>query len=248
MALVAGAGLGASVASWWLPATLLVLLLPMSELAVGLVNHLLTLLLPPRILPKLDFKDGIAGRLRHDGRHALDALPAAERGGPARAPGNPLPGESRPPAPLRPPDRLRRRPARDDARGRRLPPGCPRARAGPQRALSGRRARQILPLPPPPALEPGAGLLDGLGAQARQAGGVQSPAPGRSRDELHGLERRSGGPARRPASSSRSTPTPRCRARPPADSSGPSPTRSISRDSTRSAGAWSRDTASCSRG
>ena len=60
MALVAGAGLGASVASWWLPATLLVLLLPMSELAVGLVNHLLTLLIPPRILPKLDFKDGIA--------------------------------------------------------------------------------------------------------------------------------------------------------------------------------------------
>ena len=35
------------------------LLLPLSELAVGLVNHLLTLLLPPRVLPKLDFKDGI---------------------------------------------------------------------------------------------------------------------------------------------------------------------------------------------
>ena len=51
MALVAGAGLGASVASWWLPATLLVLLLPMSELAVGLVNHLLTLLLPPGPCP-----------------------------------------------------------------------------------------------------------------------------------------------------------------------------------------------------
>ena len=30
-----------------------------SELAVGLVNHLLTLLMPPRVLPKLDFKDGI---------------------------------------------------------------------------------------------------------------------------------------------------------------------------------------------
>ena len=48
MALVAGAGLGGRVASWWLPATLLVLLLPASELAVGLVNHLLTLLLPAR--------------------------------------------------------------------------------------------------------------------------------------------------------------------------------------------------------
>ena len=37
----------------------LALLLPASELAVGLVNHLLTLLLPPRVLPKLDFKEGI---------------------------------------------------------------------------------------------------------------------------------------------------------------------------------------------
>jgi cyclic beta-1,2-glucan synthetase len=42
--------------------TLLVLaaaLLPVSELAVGLVNHVLTLFLPPRTLPKLDFKDGM---------------------------------------------------------------------------------------------------------------------------------------------------------------------------------------------
>ncbi len=36
------------------------LLLALSELGVGLVNHLLTLFLPPRSLPKLDFKDGIA--------------------------------------------------------------------------------------------------------------------------------------------------------------------------------------------
>ncbi|HMB07044.1 MAG TPA: glycosyltransferase family 2 protein, partial [Isosphaeraceae bacterium] len=35
------------------------LLLPASELAVGLVHHLLTLLLRPRVLPKLDFKEGI---------------------------------------------------------------------------------------------------------------------------------------------------------------------------------------------
>ena len=34
-------------------------LLPSSELAVGLVNYVLTLILPPRVLPKLDFKDGI---------------------------------------------------------------------------------------------------------------------------------------------------------------------------------------------
>ena len=37
----------------------LIALLPGSELAVGLVNHLLTLLLPPRVLPKLELKEGI---------------------------------------------------------------------------------------------------------------------------------------------------------------------------------------------
>jgi cyclic beta-1,2-glucan synthetase len=36
-----------------------VVLLPISELAVGLVHYLLTLLLPPRVLPKMDFKEGI---------------------------------------------------------------------------------------------------------------------------------------------------------------------------------------------
>ena len=47
-------------ASW--PMLLLVLaaaLLPASEWAVGLVHYLITLVLPPRVLPKLDFKDGI---------------------------------------------------------------------------------------------------------------------------------------------------------------------------------------------
>jgi cyclic beta-1,2-glucan synthetase len=34
-------------------------LLPLSELVVGVVNHVLTLFLPPRTLPKIDFKDGI---------------------------------------------------------------------------------------------------------------------------------------------------------------------------------------------
>jgi len=38
---------------------ILAALLPVSELAVGLVNYLLTLVLPPRTLPKLEFKEGI---------------------------------------------------------------------------------------------------------------------------------------------------------------------------------------------
>ena len=52
----AGAAAGASAGGVVL---VLVLLLPVSELAVGLVNQLLTLFMPPRVLPKLDFKDGI---------------------------------------------------------------------------------------------------------------------------------------------------------------------------------------------
>jgi len=39
--------------------TALAALLPVSELAVSLTNYLLTLILPPRTLPRLEFKDGI---------------------------------------------------------------------------------------------------------------------------------------------------------------------------------------------
>src|SRR5262249_54933208 len=38
---------------------LLCALLPVSELALGLVHYLVTLLLPPRVLAKMDFKEGI---------------------------------------------------------------------------------------------------------------------------------------------------------------------------------------------
>jgi cyclic beta-1,2-glucan synthetase len=41
---------------FWMALTLTFTLLPASELAVGFVNHLLTLFLPPRTLPKLEFK------------------------------------------------------------------------------------------------------------------------------------------------------------------------------------------------
>jgi cyclic beta-1,2-glucan synthetase len=43
----------------YLPLLLAAGLLPASELAVGLVHHVLTLILPPRVLAKLDFKEGI---------------------------------------------------------------------------------------------------------------------------------------------------------------------------------------------
>ena len=55
-------------------------LLPASELAVGVVNYFVTLLLPPRTLPKLDFKKGIPLRLRDLRRHADDAGPPGRSG------------------------------------------------------------------------------------------------------------------------------------------------------------------------
>jgi len=61
LAVLARLGLGAGFGGpgWWLPAVVVLLLLPAGDLAVGLVNNLVTLLLPPRVLAKLDFKDGI---------------------------------------------------------------------------------------------------------------------------------------------------------------------------------------------
>jgi cyclic beta-1,2-glucan synthetase len=51
----------AGLATWWWALLIAVLvLLPASELAVGLTNSLVSQVLAPRVLPKLDFKDGIA--------------------------------------------------------------------------------------------------------------------------------------------------------------------------------------------
>lgn len=51
---------GSEDVGWWRWGLLvLVLLLPVSELAVGLLHQVLNLVLPPRVLPKLEFKDGI---------------------------------------------------------------------------------------------------------------------------------------------------------------------------------------------
>jgi cyclic beta-1,2-glucan synthetase len=46
-------------AVWWGVVLVLVTLLPASELAVSLVNYLITLVVSPRVLPKMDFKEGV---------------------------------------------------------------------------------------------------------------------------------------------------------------------------------------------
>ena len=58
--LLALAGCAGALVSWKLALLVVAaLLLPASELAVGLVNHLVTLFMKPRVLPKLDFKEGV---------------------------------------------------------------------------------------------------------------------------------------------------------------------------------------------
>src|SRR5262249_32416577 len=51
------AGAAAGVGLWVL--AFFAALLPASEMAVGIVNYLVTLFIPPRVLPKLAFKEGI---------------------------------------------------------------------------------------------------------------------------------------------------------------------------------------------
>ena len=62
-----------------------VLLLPLSELAVGLVNHLLTLFLPPARPAQARLQGGDPDRARDVRRHPVDARAARQRGGAARA-------------------------------------------------------------------------------------------------------------------------------------------------------------------
>jgi cyclic beta-1,2-glucan synthetase len=57
---VVALALGALTLSWWTIGLAAVTLLPLSEVAVGMVNQVLTLFLPPRVLPKIDAKAGIA--------------------------------------------------------------------------------------------------------------------------------------------------------------------------------------------
>ena len=53
-------GAGPSARGGMLVLLILALILPASDIAVGLINHLVTMILPPRKLARLDFKNGIA--------------------------------------------------------------------------------------------------------------------------------------------------------------------------------------------
>ncbi len=59
LGLILFAGMSGSASPWLWLLVIFAALLPVSELAVGLMNYLLTLALPPRTLPRLEFKEGI---------------------------------------------------------------------------------------------------------------------------------------------------------------------------------------------
>jgi cyclic beta-1,2-glucan synthetase len=61
-AMLAGVAAYSGLGGWSLASIALVVaaLLPLSDLAVGVVHYLVTLIVPPRVLPKLDFKEGIS--------------------------------------------------------------------------------------------------------------------------------------------------------------------------------------------
>ncbi len=199
---------------------------------------------PPRRVPGGNPRQ----RAHHGGRaHPADERARGDRARRARRGAGPR--QPRPAHPLRDPERLRGRPRAGDAGGRGDPGGGAGRHRGPERALRRGAQGPLLPVPPRAAVEPERERLDGMGAQARKARGVQRhPARGH-RHELHREGRRRRGPAQRallPHPRLRHAPAPGLREeahrhqRPPLE---PSALRRASRVSAASP----RATGSCSR-
>ena len=157
--------------------------------AVTIVQWTLTRLLPTRALPKLDFAKGLPDDIRT--LVVIPTLLGRSRGRRRDAPADraPLPVEPRPQAGVRAPHGRRR--LQGHARGR---PAARERRARGIEALNATYGegpvRPVSPPAPRAALEPRRGALHGLGAQAREARGAESPAPGRHGHELHAPRRR----------------------------------------------------------
>ena len=189
-------------------------LIPANDIAVSVVNQLVTAFLPPRVLPKLDLRDGRrAGRAPHRrrGPHAV-----RQRGGGARRRSSTSRCSSSPTArrtstsrssatsPTRPTETRRGR--RRDPRGR----GRGRARA--QRALRARAARRRSTSSTAPAAGTRA-RASGWGGSASAASWPSSTASCADGAAGRVLDRSSATSSRSAASatSSRSTPTRCCR-------------------------------------
>ena len=113
------------------------LVLTTSQLAVGLVNWLATLVVTPRPLPRMDFSDGIPSESR-----TLVVVPtllvsARRHCGAGRSAGGAIPRQSRPQSLLCAADRLRRRGRGDAARRRSAGVAGGTRHRGAQREVSG---------------------------------------------------------------------------------------------------------------
>ena len=159
----------------------LLLLLPATQAAVEFINALVPAATRPRVLPKLDFSKGIPADCAHDGRGAGAVAERAARPRAGDGPGDPVPRQSRPASPLRAPERFggRRRSGRRGPRAARAPGRV--SRRGPERALRRARPDAVLSVPSAPRLQRVGAAVDGLGAQARQAAGPESPPARRVR-------------------------------------------------------------------
>ena len=245
---LAAAGNGPS----WVPALILLFaLLPASDLAINLVNQLITTFLPPRTLPKLDLVEngGVPPELRtavvvpillpdlaavREALDNLEALYLANRG-----------------------PHLHFGLLSDftDAPAEQLETDAAIVAAASEgiRALNvryaGRHQRRVLPVPSPPPLQRTPGGVDGLGAQTRQAGRVQS-VPARRPPGPLGLHRRwrRRRPSNRAATSSPWTPTPCFPRMGPSCWWGRWPIRSTARSTIRTGGGWWPGTGSSSPG
>ena len=184
LTLVLAAGLLAQARAEALPAWALVPLavlatLATGQLAIALVNWLMPLLASPRRLPRMDYSEGIPAESR-----TLVVVPTL-----LTSPGN-VEG-------LVEALEVRFLANRDahlhfglltdlrDAAEETLAQDAPllalaqERHRGPECALRGRPGRHLLSVPSPAPLEPPRPDLDGIRAQARQAGGPQRPAAGR---------------------------------------------------------------------
>ncbi len=230
------AGFGPGAGAWVLLVAILGLG-PASDLAIALVNRTVTDVLGPRPLPRLDLDGGVPSELRTlvvvptllaseaDVEAQVGGLEVhylANRDGDLRfallsdwldAPTEHVPGDDGLLATAGAADRPSQRALR---RG----PG---------------RWRPVPAVPPPATVERGRGLLDGLGAQARQAPRAERH-PARFDDDRDPDDGTSGNDAagRMCATWSRSMPTRGSHGVPSAASWARSPTRSTSRPSTRS--------------
>ena len=164
----------------------LLLLLPASEFAIALVQRLAAHFAPPAA-PSPARLRGRHPRGRADpgghpdaARRACEGWRTSSRTWRCSRSGTSTPASTSPSWATSPTPR----------RGscRRTPPSSRPPAAGSRRSMPGsaRGGGPVLPAAPGAPVEPGRGRLDGLGAQARQAGGAEPPPARRDRHQLRG--------------------------------------------------------------